>query len=140
MLSELVKLHGGSVAVVSRMGEGSVFRVSLPFGAEHLPQDCLNAARQFASTALHADAYIEEALRWLPTAEAKDADVQPASSLRGKVLVADDNADMRDCIRRLLESQYEVAAVSNGEEALAAALAAPPDLVLTGGTGNATSQ
>ncbi len=131
LVSELVKLHGGSVAVVSRMGEGSVFRVSLPFGAGHLPQDRLNAARSFASTALHADAYIEEALRWLPTAEAKDADVPPASSLRGKVLVADDNADMRDYIRRLLGSQYEVLAVSNGEEARAAALAAPPDLVLT---------
>ncbi|HEY3458652.1 MAG TPA: ATP-binding protein [Bryobacteraceae bacterium] len=131
LVLELVKLHGGSVTVASRMGQGSTFRVSLPFGARHLPQDRLNAARQPASTALHADAYIEEALRWLPIAEDKDADVSPTSPTRGKVLVADDNADMRDYIRRLLESQYEVVAVSNGEEALGAALAALPDLVLT---------
>ncbi|HEY6987159.1 MAG TPA: ATP-binding protein [Bryobacteraceae bacterium] len=131
LVSELVKLHGGSVAVASQMGKGSTFRVSLPFGAAHLPQDRLNASRPLASTALHADSYIEEARRWMPGAEAKGAAVSPASSPRSKVLVADDNADMRDYIRRLLESQYEVKAVSNGDEALAAVLAAPPDLVLT---------
>jgi signal transduction histidine kinase len=131
LVSELAKLHGGSVAVASRLGQGSTFGVSLPFGAAHLPPDRLNASRSLASTALHAAPYVEGALRWLPAAEDKGADVSPALSIAGKVLVADDNADMRDYIRRLLESQYEVVTVSNGEEALAAALAAAPDLVLS---------
>jgi signal transduction histidine kinase len=47
------------------------------------------------------------------------------------VLLADDNTDMRDYVRRLLSAEYEVAAVSNGQEALSAALTRPPDLVLS---------
>jgi PAS domain S-box-containing protein len=47
------------------------------------------------------------------------------------VLLADDNADMRDYVGRLLADLYEVEAVPDGESALAAALARPPALVLT---------
>ena len=55
----------------------------------------------------------------------------PAAAPRGRVLVADDNADMRDYLRRLLAGTgYAVTAAADGEAALAAARAAPPDLVL----------
>ncbi len=47
------------------------------------------------------------------------------------MLVADDNADMLDYIRRILESQFEIEVVSNGVAALAAVHLNPPDLVLT---------
>src|SRR5262249_55932983 len=50
---------------------------------------------------------------------------------RGRVLVADDNADMREYITRLLRAHWDVEAVDDGEAALAAARRAPPDLVLT---------
>ena len=49
-----------------------------------------------------------------------------------RILLADDNADMRDYVRRLLDTQgYEVDAVEDGERALASARSTPPDLVLT---------
>ena len=38
----------------------------------------------------------------------------------GRILLADDNADMRQYVLRLLGDNYEVQAVSNGREALAA--------------------
>jgi signal transduction histidine kinase len=139
LVLELVKLHGGGVSVESQYGHGSKFTVTLPFGAAHLPPDRLAAGRTFSSTALHTDAYVEEALHWLPPADKAEpsgvplpASVdQPAHSARSSVLLADDNADMRAYVRRLLDGRYEVTAVSNGEEALAAALSNPPDLVLT---------
>jgi DNA-binding response OmpR family regulator/anti-sigma regulatory factor (Ser/Thr protein kinase) len=46
-------------------------------------------------------------------------------------LWADDNADMRDYVGRLLAEHYDVTAVGDGTAALAAARAAPPDLVLS---------
>ena len=49
----------------------------------------------------------------------------------GASFLADDNADMRLYVERLLESDFEVEAVANGEEALQSALARPPDLVLS---------
>jgi signal transduction histidine kinase len=51
--------------------------------------------------------------------------------LRARVLLADDNADMRDYIRRVLSSDFEVEAVADGQAALESALAHPPDLVLS---------
>lgn len=146
LVQELVKLHGGNISAASEFGTGSTFTVSLDFGFAHLPKDRLGAARALTSTAVHANTYVEEALRWLPgenglqtwpEPETSDtADVQGSTTRlpalrRGRVLLADDNADMRDYVGRLLSAQYEVTAVANGEEALAAALANPPDLVLT---------
>ena len=49
----------------------------------------------------------------------------------GRVLVADDNADMREYLQRLLAPHYSVASVSDGQAALDAALADPPDLVVS---------
>jgi PAS domain S-box-containing protein len=50
---------------------------------------------------------------------------------RPRILLADDNADMRAYIRSLLAHAWDIVAVSNGEDALAAAVAHPPDLVLS---------
>src|SRR4030095_16652276 len=49
---------------------------------------------------------------------------------RARVLLADDNADMRDYVGRLLREHWTVEAVSNGRAALEAARTHPPDLVL----------
>ena len=49
----------------------------------------------------------------------------------GRVLVADDNADMREYLHRLLAPRYAVEVVPDGQAALEAALAAPPDLVVS---------
>jgi signal transduction histidine kinase len=53
------------------------------------------------------------------------------SATRPRILWADDNADMRDYVRRLLAPHYDVVAVPDGLTALAHALDAPPDLLLT---------
>jgi DNA-binding response OmpR family regulator len=89
--------------------------------------------------------FVEEALRWLPEESGPDkrkikpntapGDTgQPCAADTGPrpcVLLADDNQDMRAYVKRLLEEHYDVHAVADGEAALAAALASPPDLVLS---------
>jgi PAS domain S-box-containing protein len=54
-----------------------------------------------------------------------------AADERLRVLVADDNSDMRQYVVRLLAEHYKVEAVADGESALAAAFERPPDLILT---------
>ncbi|HWB85148.1 MAG TPA: ATP-binding protein [Bryobacteraceae bacterium] len=144
LVRELVRLHGGTVSVESTLGEGSIFRVRIPFGSAHLPQDRIGAKREMASTALSAAAYVEEAARWLPisvaspsplaagmgAAEAAAAPaLEPAQAAR--ILVADDNIDMREYVYRILSGTYHVEMASNGEEALAMARQTPPNLILS---------
>jgi PAS domain S-box-containing protein len=50
---------------------------------------------------------------------------------RRHVLVADDNADMREYLERLLRADHSVTAVTDGRAALEAVRAAPPDLVIS---------
>jgi PAS domain S-box-containing protein len=132
-VKELVRLHGGEITVTSELGRGTAFRVELPFAEASDSAAAPHGAPARAGRD-EARAFVEEALRWLPDAPAldlSDADPDPAAA-RGRVLLADDNADVRHYVRGLLEDAgYEVEAVGNGEEALAAARRTPPDLVLS---------
>jgi signal transduction histidine kinase len=79
-----------------------------------------------------ADAFVAEAERWLPAVlDTTRATAPLATATPGRVLVADDNADMRDYAARLLRAHWEVETAADGEAALAAARARRPDLVLT---------
>ena len=146
LVQELVKLHGGQVSVESKVDEGSKFTVSIPLGTDHLPHDRIGSPRTLASTALDSKAFVEEALRWLPD-HPKSADGaadafsplhpaatpiskrQPARSAR--ILVADDNADMREYVERLLGEDYDVVSVADGEAALKSMREQRPDLILS---------
>jgi PAS domain S-box-containing protein len=129
LVNELVKLHGGSIAVASTLGQGTTFTVSIPKGSAHLPPERVHGRREApASTAAPADAYVAEAMDWLPLAPT------PATSRpRGlpKVLLADDNADLREYARRLLAEQYDVHVVADGQAAIEAARELRPNLIVS---------
>jgi signal transduction histidine kinase len=130
LVQELVKLHGGSITAESELSKGTRFAVRIPFGAKHLPSD--QVTDRSPSTAASSDSFVIEALRWLPISAEPEATLNllpPAQAER--ILLADDNADMREYITRLLSDRYWVTAVANGQEALDAALADPPDLILS---------
>jgi signal transduction histidine kinase len=133
LVQELVKLHRGATRVESSPGQGSRFVVSIPQGKAHLPADRIGGARTPTTAAPGAWAYVEEALRWLPEGEpgGPTGNAAAVEHPRARILWADDNADMRDYVRRLLASRYDVEAVADGKAALAAARANPPDLVLS---------
>src|SRR5579883_1184884 len=139
LVQELARMHGGTVQVTSVLGAGSCFTVLIPTGSAHLPQDRISAARTLASTALGATPYLEEILRWLPQENGEQGNWGernfkfPFASVpkTARILLADDNADMRDYVKRLLSQQYEVEAVADGLAALSSVRHRVPDLVLT---------
>jgi signal transduction histidine kinase len=138
LVQELVKLHGGVILCDSIAGSGTTFTIRVPLGTAHLGQGTVETNRALNSTAIRADAYVEEALQWLSEAPASLAEMgartpgEPRGLPKGtRLLLADDNADMRGYIRRLLERNCEVEAVSDGQAALEAIRARRPDLILT---------
>jgi signal transduction histidine kinase/CheY-like chemotaxis protein len=134
LVRELVAMHGGTVAVDSVVEQGTTFTISLPTGVAHLPQERVGAARSIASTAMGATPYVHEALRWLPTHAVSTAPVDTRAATRdvveARILIADDNADMREYISRLLGERWMVDAVADGTAALARAREARPDVVV----------
>src|SRR6185295_11603366 len=129
LVSELVRLHGGSIGVESELGHGTTFLVKIPKGTAHLPAERLRASPVASSPSLAngAEAYVAEALEWLPaTSEA----AAPRPDLP-RVLLADDNADLREYARRLLSEHYEVHVVADGQAALEAARQLRPELIVS---------
>lgn len=133
LVRELVRMHGGEIRADSELGKGTTFTVSLHRGAAHLPSERIGAARTLASTAPREAAFVAEALRWSPDAEDSAAQSAPASAAAAdaRILVADDNADMREYLSRLLGARWTVEAVADGAAALTAVRKGHFDLVLT---------
>jgi signal transduction histidine kinase len=146
LVQELVKLHGGTIDADSKPDRGTTFQVRIPFGIEHLPigHRRVTGAKPVDGTVVSSQAYVQEALRWLPDSDetglpvrgagetaTRAGDLRFASTFGARIVLADDNADMRDYVRELLGKMYEIEAVRDGREALAAARRAKPDLVIS---------
>ena len=161
LVEELVKLHGGKIQVRSIYGQGTTFKVILPKGKTHLPADRLGNEPELPSTAISGVAYLAEAFHWLPeeligneatqggspllsdnetTREKHHPDSDKSSTQINQesnaggvyILLADDNADLRHYMQRLLNGQgYRVVVAENGVEALALARQKLPDLLLS---------
>ncbi|NOK14540.1 ATP-binding protein [Corallococcus exercitus] len=135
LVRELVELHGGHISAQSVPEVGSTFTVSLRKGTAHLPpEQLLREPAQDAARAPDPRAFVQEAAQWLPGAsEDLPAPVPkaPPGLMRGHVLLAEDNADMRDYVRRSLEGRFTVTAVADGRTALDVARERPPDVVLS---------
>lgn len=145
LIQELVRLHGGQIAVHSVVGEGTQFDVDIPFGHAHLPVErvvALDADPALASsgTPRTGAAFVEEALRWLPDddenqpmrfREADDATAPAPQQRRPRILIADDNNDMRAYLKSLLDPHADVTVSADGEAAFERLLNQPCDLLLS---------
>ncbi|MBW4485470.1 MAG: PAS domain S-box protein [Tildeniella torsiva UHER 1998/13D] len=158
LVQELVGLHGGTIAVASQVDQGTCFTITLPVGYDHLPSDRIASPKEnrlqhgetepingpHPSTATGATPYLEEALRWHPTEPTNPSSTLPISPtlpnspspltpspLTPHILLADDNADMLDYVKRLLSPQYTIETARDGRAAIAAIRQQRPDLVLT---------
>ncbi len=150
LVKELVGLHGGTITATSTEKQGTSFTIRLRFGHAHLPAQAVVEDPTTTATSASAEPFVQEALRWLPA----DATADPAQTganeddlssleraraatgggrdLPAYVLIADDNADMREYLTRLLRGVgHQVQAVADGQAALEAIRVHVPELVVS---------
>ncbi|HZC09859.1 MAG TPA: SpoIIE family protein phosphatase [Mycobacterium sp.] len=117
----LVELQNGSMQITSELDRGTTVAITLPKSLadtpiDHSPADLLD------------NPYVVEADQWvaqLPTAAA------PVDDDRELVLIADDNADMRAHLDRVLSAHWRTVLVADGEAALRTACELRPDAIVT---------
>jgi PAS domain S-box-containing protein len=147
LVQELLRLHGGTISAESDLGRGATFTASIPLGSAHLPAEQIGSAPQPAATRARVSAYVEEELSPGSTSLSSSEGSQQPSTVSAPaiappgtfradnrlplILLADDNADMRQYVARLLAEKYRVETVPDGEAALEAIRRELPELVLT---------
>jgi len=141
LVQELVRLHHGEIAATSELGKGTTFSIAIPFGTAHLPAGSLRGHKGVAADAgAHKPSsqsmiFADEMAEWLPeNPSAVAAAVRSESRSQDseiRILIADDNSDMREYIARLLGARWSVETVSDGLAALDAIRKRPPTLVVT---------
>ena len=137
LVRELVELHGGCVSVSSVPGQGTTFRVELRKGFAHLPSDSVQQRADEARGRRSSEsaAHVADAHRWMRLNEVQsgaEPTSDPVSSApRPRILVIDDNVDLREYMSSLLSPTYEVSTACDGREGLALAHTSPPDLILS---------
>ena len=145
LVQELIEMHGGSIEVKSAVNAGTEFTITLHFGQKHLSRGRVVSSGSAESSLQGSGvAYVQEALGWLSDgdtlkneiapAAAGDEAREPADGPAGRkpvILLADDNADMREYVSGLLRGRFQVEEAATGKVALALAEQRLPDLILT---------
>lgn len=138
LVKSFVELHHGEARVESEPGKGSDFIVVIPRKQEgdsqviHNDVDIVDNSAN-TSTSDSKNVVDESVLQYIDDGDRSRGKVQQLVSEntnRPTVLVIDDNTDIRQYERTLLQDEYVVLEAADGKEGLAVALKEVPDLVI----------
>ena len=138
LVKSFVELHHGEARVESEPGKGSDFIVVIPREQEgdsqviHNDVDIVNNSVN-ASASTGKNVVDESVLQYIDDGDRSRGKVQQLvneNTNRPTVLVIDDNTDIRQYERTLLQDEYIVLEAADGKEGLAVALKEVPDLVI----------
>lgn len=145
LAKELTTLHGGELSVESEVDRGSTFELKLRKGTAHFRPESVER-RKLRGVSDHPRRRYEDAGQRLgargpapdlPTSAEKPEPIATKSSARvpgvrvPRVLVVEDQDDLRQLLKNLLEPEYEVTTAPDGRAALDEITKAPPDLVVS---------
>lgn len=113
LVREYIQIHEGRIEVGSRQGEGTTFTV-------YLPMDLKPVEVETAQAEMLADKELEEVAGVLADADGKK-----------KILIVEDNDDVRTFLKEQLEEWYNVLDAPDGEVGERLAIEHNPDLIVS---------
>jgi signal transduction histidine kinase/DNA-binding response OmpR family regulator len=116
---KLVELHGGTITAESNLGKGSVFRVSIPLGIDHL-----QAIPQIVSLKTEPESVQKEYI-------STNKRIMLSDKNAPVILVVEDNSEMREFICSILWDEYRVEEAENGKTGLDMAIQDNPHLIIS---------
>ena len=119
LCKELIDLHGGHINVLSKINEGTKFIIELPVKNE--------ANQKYEN--YEFDQKVTKAL--FDEEKPKKSDVPEFESKNEKILVVEDNRDLREYIKDILSDYYQCFEAENGEKGLELAENEDIDLILS---------
>jgi DNA-binding response OmpR family regulator len=129
LAQQFAQRHSGQLTVASTQGVGTTFELRLPFGQQHLSPEDLETSPQSTPGAT------------LPAAELQPADEEEASQAAvaepaaptgpPRLLIVEDNDELRDYLHQLFEPDYQVLTAEDGVVGWEKALAQLPDLIIS---------
>ncbi|HEX8328943.1 MAG TPA: two-component regulator propeller domain-containing protein [Hymenobacter sp.] len=126
LAKQFAERHGGRLTVASAEGRGTTFELRLPFGRQHLrPGDLYEPEPDEQSAPPEPETALEESAL-LPLAGAA-----AAAARAPRLLLVEDNDEVRQYLEQLFAADYEVVTAEDGLAGWDAALRQLPDLILS---------
>lgn len=126
LTKELVELHSGSIAVTSKQDIGTKMSILIPLGKAHLLESQIFTGEDESeeSPGNNVDYYLDESEQ-LPESSLKLTGKKPI------VLLIDDNKDVRNYIKTILDTTYNLLEAVDGEDGILKAEEYIPDLIIS---------
>lgn len=134
LVKETLELHSGSIEVRSELGKGSAFLVRLPKGTAHIREELREVRAADVPTRRERRSGSFPAIQATPPASeepAPSAEERVAPPDAPRILLVEDDAEIRGFIAGILQMEYRVLEAENGEEGLQLARKERPDLILS---------
>ena len=137
IVREIANLHGGEVQLDSEPGHGTTFSIVLPSSIRcevpNLPRAETPATQSLGPgpANISLNDLMEEYESLTPEAVVDAMRTPGPASVQGRVLLVEDNLEMRRFVQRLLRRQHKVITAADGEEGLATARRELPDVIVS---------
>lgn len=126
LVQRLVELHHGQIKLQSEVGKGSVFTILLPLSlSAYSQEEIYNSEQPETHTSNSPDMYM------IDTERQEEESSEPETKKRGRILIAEDNDEVRTYMKNGLSKMFDITLAKNGEEAVQMLKENEPDLVVT---------
>lgn len=121
----LVEQHNGFIGVESSVGQGSIFHFTIPF-----KQKDISVTEQYPVLLVN-NVNLDDVFLADMEDETDVAEDQNQESSKQKILIVEDNYDVRGYVKSILQSEFDIIEASNGKEGLLKAMRKIPDLIIS---------